>query len=154
MDTEVSKESPRHGASSFTILITSLSAAIVVAGGFGIVFQAGIIAVARLGPGSVFVWVGSAINVALTLWLVWTFARTSLSTAIVVAGFGIVFQAGILSLVLGSGFLWVGSATNAVLTLWLAIWTFARSWHVERRLKAGLEVDEPKLSILANFRGS
>jgi hypothetical protein len=25
---------------------------------------------------------------------------------------------------------------------------------VERRLKAGLEVDEPKLSILANFRGS
>ncbi len=40
------------------------------------------------------------------------------------------------------------------LTLWLAVWTFARSWHVERRLKAGLEVDEPKLSILANFRGS
>jgi hypothetical protein len=25
---------------------------------------------------------------------------------------------------------------------------------VERRLKAGFEVDEPKLSILANFRGS
>ena len=34
------------------------------------------------------------------------------------------------------------------------LWTFARSWHVERRLRAGLEVDEPKLSILANFRGS
>ena len=156
MDTEVSKEPPRHGGDMFTIFITSLSAAIVVAGGFGIVFEAGILAIERLGPGSVFLWVGSAINAALTLWLVWTFASTSLSAAIVVAGFGIVFQAGILSLVLGSGlaFLWVGSAVNAALTLWLAVWTFARSWHVERRLKAGLEVDEPKLSILANFRGS
>ena len=55
---------------------------------------------------------------------------------------------------LGSTFLWAGTALNAAATLWLALWTFARSWHVERRLKAGLEVDEPKLSILANFRGS
>ena len=105
MDTEVPKEPSRHGGNVFTIFITSLSAAIVVAGGFGIVFQAGIVAAAaRLG--------------------------------------------------LGSAFIWVGSAVNAALTLWLALWTFARSWHVERRLKAGLEVDEPKLSILANFRGS
>jgi hypothetical protein len=156
MDTEVSQEPPQHGGNIFSVFITSLSAAIVVAGGFGIVFQAGILAVARLGPGLVFLWVGSAINAALSLWLVWTFARPSLSAAIVVAGFGIVFQAGILYLVLGhvSTFLWVGSAINAALTLWLALWTFARSWHVERRLKAGLEVDEPKLSILANFRGS
>ena len=102
MDTEVSQEPPQHGGNIFSVFITSLSAAIVV------------------------------------------------------AGFGIVFQAGILYLVLGhvSTFLWVGSAINAALTLWLALWTFARSWHVERRLKAGLEVDEPKLSILANFRGS
>jgi len=105
MDTEVSQEPPQHGGNIFTIFITSLSAAIVVAGGFGIVFQAGILAAAaRLGLGSTFVWVGSVVN--------------------------------------------------AALTLWLALWTFARSWHVERRLKAGLEVDEPKLSILANFRGS
>ena len=105
MDTEVLKESPRHGSNIVSVFITSLSAAIVVAGGFGIVFQAGIVAAAaRLG--------------------------------------------------FGTTFLWVGSAINAVLTLWLAMWTFARSWHVERRLKAGLEVDEPKLSILANFRGS
>ena len=104
MDTEVSKEPPRYSGNIFTIFITSLSAAIVVAGGFGIVFQAGMLAAtARLG--------------------------------------------------LGSTFLWVGSAVGAALTLWLAVWTFARSWHVERRLKAGLEVDEPKLSILANFRG-
>jgi hypothetical protein len=105
MDTETPKEPPRHGGNLFTIFITSLSAAIVVAGGFGIVFQAGIVAAAaRLG--------------------------------------------------LGSTFLWAGSAVNAAATLWLALWTFARSWHVERRLKAGLEVDEPKLSILANFRSS
>jgi hypothetical protein len=105
MDTEAPKESPRHGGNLFTIFITSFSAAIVVAGGFGIVFQAGVVAAAaRLGLGETFLYAGTAINVAATLWL--------------------------------------------------ALWTFARSWHVERRLKAGLEVDEPKLSILANFRGS
>ena len=105
MDTEVSKEPPRHGAKMISVFVTSLAAAIVVAGGFGIVVQAGTVAAtARLG--------------------------------------------------LGTQFLWAGSAVNAVATLWLALWTFARSWHVERRLKSGLEVDEPKLSILANFRSS
>jgi hypothetical protein len=105
MDTEAPKEPPRHGGNLFTIFITSLAAAIVVAGGFGIVFQAAVIAaVARLG--------------------------------------------------LGHTVLYAGTVISAVSTLWLAAWTFARSWHVERRLKAGLEVDEPKLSILANFRGS
>ena len=105
MDTEAPNEPARHGGSLFTIFITSVAAAIVVAGGFGIVFQAGIVAAAaRLG--------------------------------------------------LGETFLYVCTAINAAATLWLAAWTFARSWHVELRLKAGLEVDEPKLSILANFRGS
>jgi hypothetical protein len=105
MDTEAPKEPSRHGGNAFTIFITSLAAAIVVAGGFGIVTQAGIVAAAaRLG--------------------------------------------------LGQTFLYAGTAINAAAILWLAAWTFARSWHVERRLKAGLEVDEPKLSILANFRGS
>ncbi len=105
MDTEVSKPLPRDGGNIFIVFITSLSAAIVVAGGFGIVIQAFILAIANL------------------------FA-------------------------LGHLFVWVFSAANAALTAWLALWTFARSWHVERRLRAGLEVDEPKLSILANFRGS
>ena len=105
MDTEVPKEPPRYSANILTVFVTSLAAAIVVAGGFGIVFQAGVLAAA---------------------------ARLGLGTTVV----------------------WVGSAINAALTLWLAVWTFARSWHVERRLRSGLEVDEPKLSILANFRGS
>ena len=105
MDTETPKEPSRHGGNVFTGFLTSFCAAIVVAGGFGIVFQAAILAAtARLG--------------------------------------------------LGETFLWLASAINAAVTLWLALWTFARSWHVERRLSAGLEVDEPKLSILANFRGS
>jgi hypothetical protein len=83
---------------------------------------------------------------------------TSICAAIVVAGgLAIVVEAFVIASAnlfgLGHVFVWVGSAINAVITLWLAIWTFARSWHVERRLKAGLEVDEPKLSILANFRG-
>ena len=106
MDTEAPREPPRHhGANAFTIFITSISAAIVVAGGFGIVFEAFIVAAANL--------------------------------------FG-----------LGHMFVWVASVLNGAVMLWLAVWTFARSWHVERRLRSGLEVDEPKLSILANFRGS
>jgi hypothetical protein len=105
MDTEAPKEPPRHGGNLFIIFITSLAAAIVVAGGFGIVFQAGIVAAA---------------------------ARVGL----------------------GQTFLYAGTAINAAATLWLTAWTFARSWHVERRLREGLEVDEPKLSILANFRSS
>jgi hypothetical protein len=105
MDTEVPKEPARHGANAFSIFITSVSAAIVVAGGFGIIIQAFVLALANL-------------------------------------------------LSLGHMFVVAGSVVNAAITAWLALWTFARSWHVERRLKAGLEVDEPKLSILANFRGS
>lgn len=103
MDSEAPKN-PRHGSNLFGVFITSFCAAIVMAGGFGIVFEAFVVAAANL------------------------FA-------------------------LGQMFVLVGSAVNAVATLWLAVWTFARSWHVERRLREGLEVDEPKLSILANFRG-
>jgi hypothetical protein len=105
MDTETPRESPRSGGNALVIFIISLCAAIVVAGGFGIVVQAFVIAAANL--------------------------------------FG-----------LGQMFVWAGTALNAAGTLWLALWTFARSRHVERRLRSGLEVDEPKLSILANFRGS
>ncbi|HLO22607.1 MAG TPA: hypothetical protein VK193_04210 [Methyloceanibacter sp.] len=104
MDSEAPKEQPRHGSSLFSVFITSFCAAIVMAGGFGIVFEAFTIAAANL------------------------FA-------------------------LGHMFVLIGSAFNVAATLWLAVWTFARSWHVERRLREGLEVDEPKLSILANFRG-
>jgi len=55
---------------------------------------------------------------------------------------------------LGQTFVLVGSVLTGLITLWLFAWTFARSTHVERRLAAGLEIDEPKLSILANFRDS
>ena len=93
-----------HGADLFSIFVTSFCAAICVAGGFGIVFQAFIVA-------------GSAM-----------------------------FE-------LGHSFVIAASLLNAAITLWLFLWCFARSWHVERRLKQGLEVDEPKLSILANLKG-
>jgi hypothetical protein len=94
----------KHGANLFSVFITSLTAAICVAGGFGIVFQAFIIAASAL------------------------------------------FE-------LGHTFVVAGTLLNVVITLWLFLWCFARSWHVERRLKEGLEVDEPKLSILANLKG-
>ena len=105
MDSETPREPSRHGSSLFGVFITSLCAAIVMAGGFGIVTEAFVVAAANL------------------------------------------FS-------LGHMFVVVGSVFNGAATLWLALWTFARSWHVERRLREGLEVDEPKLSILANFRGS
>jgi len=82
----------------------------------------------------------------------------SLCAAIVMAGgFAIVVEAFVLAAAnlfeLGITFVWVASAANGLLTVWFAIWTFVRSWHVERRLRSGLEVDEPKMSILATLRG-
>jgi hypothetical protein len=105
MSTEASDHpAPNGGGNPLVIFIISFCAAIVMAGGLGIVVEAFIIAATNL------------------------------------------FE-------LGTTILWVASGANVVLVLWFAIWTFARSWHVERRLRAGLEVDEPKLSILANLRG-
>lgn len=103
MDTEVTSRPGYGSGNPLTIFITSLSAAIVVAGGFGIIIEAFIIAGADL------------------------------------------FK-------LGHIFVVVGSVLTGLITLWLFVWCFARSYHVERRLQAGLEIDEPEFSILANFR--
>jgi hypothetical protein len=103
MDTEAHPHTHRTGGSPVVMFITSLSAAIVVAGGFGIIIEAFIVASADL------------------------------------------FQ-------LGRTVIMVASAVVVLLTLWLFVWCFARSFHVERRLGEGLDIDEPKLSILANFR--
>ena len=82
----------------------------------------------------------------------------SLCAAIVMAGgFAIVVEAFILAAAnlfgLGNTFVWITSIANGVMALWFAVWTFFRSWHVERRLRAGLEVDEPKMSLLGTMRG-
>jgi len=103
MSTDASETPAPKGGNPLVIFIISICAAIVMAGGFGIVFEAFIIATANL------------------------------------------FE-------LGSTFIWVATGANVLLTLWFALWTFVRSWHVERRLRAGLEVDDPKTSILANLR--
>ncbi|HLC08791.1 MAG TPA: hypothetical protein VJK06_05855 [Methyloceanibacter sp.] len=101
---DTSPNHAKHGANLLTIFVTSFCAAIVVAGGFGIVFEAFIVAASGL------------------------------------------FE-------LGNTTIMVGSFLNVAITLWLFLWCFARSLHVERRLKEGLEVDEPKLSILTNLKG-
>lgn len=104
MSTEASDSATKeNGGNPFVIFIISLCAAIVMAGGFGIVFEAFVIATANL------------------------------------------FE-------LGSTFVWVLSGANVLMILWITVWTFARSWHVERRLRSGLEVDEPSASILENLR--
>jgi hypothetical protein len=101
---ENSPNQAKHGTNTLTVFVTSLAAAICVAGGLGIVLEAFIVAAA---------------------------ARMDL----------------------GQNFVWVFSVLNGLATAWLFLWCFARSWHVERRLREGLEIDEPKLSILANLRG-
>jgi hypothetical protein len=103
MDTEAHPHKRRTGGNPVGMFITSFSAAICVAGGFGIIIEAFIVAGADL------------------------------------------FQ-------LGRTVIMVASVFVALLTLWLFVWCFARSLHVERRLGEGLDIDEPKLSILANFR--
>lgn len=105
MDTETNPRSRHGGEHPVSIFITSLSAAIVVAGGFGIIIEAFIVAGADL-------------------------------------------------FLLGQTFVLVGSIITGLITVWLFAWTFTRSIHVERRLAAGLEIDEPKLSILANLHDS
>jgi hypothetical protein len=105
MNNEATQTARHGGEHPLAIFITSISAAIVVAGGFGIIVEAFIIAGADL------------------------------------------FN-------LGQTFVLVGSILTAIATLWLFAWTFARSVHVERRLRDGLDIDEPKLSIIANLRES
>ena len=104
MDTEASARVSYGGESPIAVFITSICAAIVVAGGFAIIVEAFIVAGADL------------------------------------------FD-------LGHTYVLVTSVMTAVATVWLFAWTFARSVHVERRLRHGLEIDEPKLSIIANLRG-
>jgi hypothetical protein len=104
MSSDVIEKATQKGGNPIVILIISLCAAIVMAGGFAIVVEAFVIAAANL------------------------------------------FE-------LGTTFIWVASGLNVLLAVWFAMWTFVRSWHVERRLRAGLEVDEPRMSILGNVRG-
>ena len=85
------------------------------------------------------------------------FVVSSCAAIVMAGGVAIILQALILAAAnlfeLGSTFVWVASGANALLALWFGVWTFVRSWHVERRLGAGLEVDEPKMSILSNLKG-
>ena len=62
-------DTTEKGGNPLVIFIISLCAAIVMAGGFGIVFEAFIIAASNLFElGVNFIWVASAANVFLTLW--------------------------------------------------------------------------------------
>jgi hypothetical protein len=82
---------------------------------------------------------------------------TSFSAAVCVAGgFAIVLVAFVIAaanlLSLPPLLVWGSIAVIGVATLWLFLWVFSRSWHVERGLAAGEEIDDPKLSILENWR--
>jgi hypothetical protein len=85
------------------------------------------------------------------------FAISFCAAIVMAGGFAIVVEAFIIAAAnlfeLGGNFVWVASGANALTAAWFALWTFVRSWHVERRLRSGLEVDEPKMSILATLRG-
>lgn len=43
-------------------------------------------------------------------------------------------------------------ALLSVFGVWASVWTAFRNWHVEKRLEAGLEIDEPNWSIGAHLK--
>ncbi|XSG82925.1 MAG: hypothetical protein ACPW61_03875 [Methyloligella sp. ZOD6] len=82
---------------------------------------------------------------------------TALSAAICLAvSFGLVFEAFVVAssglFGLGETFRLVTAIGIGLITLWLFAWCFARAYHVERRLRAGLDIDQPTFSILGNMR--
>ncbi len=84
-------------------------------------------------------------------------ALTALSAAVCLAlSFGLVFEAFAIAAAglfdLDKTYLYVVSGIIGVGTLWLGTWCFARGVHVERRLRNGLDVDQPDLSILGNLK--
>lgn len=81
---------------------------------------------------------------------------TAVSAAICLAvSFGLVFEAFVVAssglFGLGETFRLVTAIGIGLITLWLFAWCFARAIHVERRLRAGLDIDQPTFSILGNF---
>ncbi|MFD0987758.1 hypothetical protein [Methyloligella solikamskensis] len=80
---------------------------------------------------------------------------TALSAAICLAiSFGLVFEAfavaagGLFDF--GETYLWVTGVVIGAITLWLFVWCLVRALHVERRLRAGLDVDQPTFAIFGN----
>lgn len=49
-------------------------------------------------------------------------------------------------------FVWSLNGLIGIATLWGAVWVFSRSWHVEKRLGSGIEIDDPSASIIENWR--
>jgi len=79
----MSTEDTKKGGNPLTIFVVSICAAIVMAGGFAIVIEAFILAAANLFElGSTFVWVTSAANAVLSLWVfVWTYVGQGMLSA-------------------------------------------------------------------------
>lgn len=82
---------------------------------------------------------------------------TALSAAICLAiSFGLVFEAFAIAagglFDFGETYLWVTGVAIGLITAWLFAWCLVRALHVERRLRAGLDVDQPTFSILGNMR--
>ena len=71
-------EDTKHSRNPLAVFIISLCAAIVMAGAFGIILQAFVIAGAnRLELGNTFLWGASGVNALFTLWFfIWTFLRS------------------------------------------------------------------------------
>lgn len=83
---------------------------------------------------------------------------TAISAAICLAlSFGLVFEAFAVAIGglfdLGETYRWVTGIAIGAITLWLFVWCLVRALHVERRVRAGLDVDQPTFSIFGNAGG-
>ena len=47
---------------------------------------------------------------------------------------------------------WSANGIIGIASLWGFAWVFSRSWHVEKRLGSGIEIDDPTASIIENWR--
>jgi hypothetical protein len=78
-------------------------------------------------------------------------AAVCMAGGFAIMGVAFVFASAVL-FDLSSTLVWTANGIIGIATLWGFVWVFSRSWHVEKRLGSGIEIDDPKASIIENWR--
>lgn len=78
-------------------------------------------------------------------------AAVCMAGGFAIMGVAFVFASAVL-FDLSHALVWTLNGIIGIATLWGFVWVFSRSWHVEKRLGSGVEIDDPKASIIQNWR--
>lgn len=78
-------------------------------------------------------------------------AAVCMAGGFAIMGVAFVFASAVL-FDLSHALVWTLNVIIGIATLWGFVWVFSRSWHVEKRLASGVEIDDPKVSIIENWR--